>query len=661
MKAQYLWTPSPALLDGSNVARFMKRHGIKCYTELVSRSTADIGWFWNAVIDDLGIEFFRPFDTTVDVSRGIAWSRWFGGGTINLAHHCLDRTARSARGNHLAVIWEGENGTVRRLTYRELHAQTCRLASALARLRIRQGDAVGLFLPLIPEAVAGLMACAILGAIAVPIFSGFGASALATRLADAQAKVLLTAQSSSRRGRPVPMEEVAAEAVAACPSVRHVIVTREHCRLSVGESGPPQSGLSLGERTPPHLDWTDLIAGEPAEYPSAALDPETPFMIAYTSGTTGRPKGAVHVHGGFLVKIAQEVAHQVDMHADDTLLWVTDLGWIMGPWELVGGLAAGGTIVLLEGVPDYPAADRLWSIIERHKVTILGVSPTLVRALLKHGDEPVRSHDLSGLRILASTGEPWDPESWKWLFEHAGGGRCPIINISGGTEVGACLLSALPITPLKPCSLVGPALGMAVDVYDAAGKPLQGGVGELVCTKPWPAMTRGIWGDPDRYLATYWSRWPDVWVHCDWVSIDADGDWFLHGRSDDTLNVAGKRLGPAEVESILAEHPAVAESAAVGVPDELKGEVILCFAVLRPGHQPSKSLRDDLCQRVAHALGKSFTPEDVRFVPELPKTRSGKILRRVIRKVAIGEDPGDLSSIEHLGAIEAIRTASWPN
>ena len=290
-------------------------------------------------------------------------------------------------------------------------------------------------------------------------------------------------------------------------------------------------------------------------------------------------------------------------------------------------------------------------------VTILGVSPTLIRALMRHGLEPLRSHDLSRLRILASTGEPWDPESWRWFFEHAGGGRCPIINISGGTEVGACLLSPLPITPLKPCSLVGPALGMAVDVLDAAGKPLRRGVGELVCTKAWPGMTRGIWGDPDRYIATYWSRWPDVWVHGDWASIDEDGDWFLHGRSDDTLNVAGKRLGPAEVESILAENDAVAESAAIGVPDSLKGEVIHCFAVLRAGHDPSDDLRDDLRNRVANALGKSFAPQEIRFVAELPKTRSGKILRRLVRKVALNQDLGDLSSIENFEALEAIRRA----
>jgi acetyl-CoA synthetase len=645
MSQDYLWKPTPAVIERANIGRFMKRHGIDGYHDLIVRSTADIAWFWNAVIEDLGIEFYRPFDVLVDSKDGVPWSRWFVGGRVNLAHHCLDRHARSGRRDHIAVIWEGEGGDCRQLSYGELHAETCRLSHALKRLGVGRGDAIGLFLPLMPEAVIAFLACAQIGAISVPIFSGFGAQAVASRLTDSGAKVLITADSSLRRGKSILMAEVAAEAILRAPTVQHLIVAR-----------PPHAGL----RAPVpegHLNWADLVADESCEFDTESLDPESPLMIAYTSGTTGVSKGAVHVHGGFLVKIAQEVAHQVDMQADDRLCWVTDLGWIMGPWELVGGLAAGGTIVLIEGVPDYPSPDRLWSLIERHEVTILGVSPTLIRALMRHGTDPVHAHDLSRLRILGSTGEPWDPESWRWLFEHAGGSRCPIINLSGGTEVGACLLSALPITPLKPCSLAGPALGMAVDVFDAHGKPLRQGVGELVCTKPWPSMTRGIWGDPERYLATYWSRWPDVWVHGDWASIDDDGDWFLYGRSDDTLNVAGKRIGPAEVESIFAEHPAVSESAAIGVPDGLKGEVIHCFAVLRQGHVPADSLRSDLRGRVARSLGKSFAPEEVRFVIELPKTRSGKILRRLIRKIATGHDPGDLSSLENVTAIDAIRGA----
>jgi acetyl-CoA synthetase len=646
MSENYLWKPDKTALEQSNVGRFMKRHRIADHRALVRRSIDDISWFWNAVLEDLGIEFQRPFDALWDASGGIPWTRWFLGGTFNLAHHCLDRHVSGPHSGEPAVIWEGEDGSIRRLSYAELQSATCRLAGALRRLGIERGDRIGLFLPMVPEAVIAFLGCAKIGAVSVPIFSGFGAGAVASRLNDSQAKLLLTVTESYRKGRAIPVGAVAAEATGACPSVRHVIVARRGSRS--------EASIRPSEK---ELAWDDLVAGGPEQLPTEALDPETPLMIIYTSGTTGVPKGAVHVHGGFLVKIAQEVAHQVDMRRDDRLHWVTDLGWIMGPWELVGGLAAGGTVVLAEGAPDYPGPDRLWSLVARHQVTILGVSPTLIRGLSKHGPEPVRSHDLSRLRVLASTGEPWDPESWRWLFENAGGGRCPIINFSGGTEVGACLVSAFPTTPLKPCSLVGPSLGMAVDVFDPDGKPLRQGVGELVCTKPWPAMTRGIWGDPDRYLATYWSRWPDTWVHGDWASIDADGDWFLHGRSDDTIKVAGKRLGPAEIESVLAEDGAVAEAAAIGVPDTLKGEVIRCYVVLKPGREPSDGLAADLRARVADALGKSFLPEDVRFIAELPKTRSGKVLRRLIRNVALEQDPGDLSSIENLAALDAIRQA----
>ena len=395
--SHYVWTPSPDVIDRANVTRLMRRHGIAGYRELIARSTSDIVWFWNAVIEDLGISFSRPFDVTLDASRGIPWCRWFVGGSINLADHCLDRHARSSRRGHPAVIWEGEDRTVRRLSYGELDAASCRLAGALRKLGVKRGDRVGLFLPMVPEAVAAFFACAKIGAVGIPIFSGFGAPAVAARLNDSQAVVLVTADVTFRRGKAIPLEPVAREAAALCPSVRHVIVARS--RHAAAETAHYAG----------HLDWEQLVANEPAECPTEPLDPESPLMIAYTSGTTGPPKGAVHVHGGFLVKIAQEVAHQVDMQPDDVLYWVTDLGWIMGPWELVGGLAAGGTVVLAEGVPDYPAPDRLWSLVERHGVTILGVSPTLVRSLARYGIEPVRSHGLTSLRILASTGETVGP------------------------------------------------------------------------------------------------------------------------------------------------------------------------------------------------------------------------------------------------------------
>jgi acetyl-CoA synthetase len=640
MNSELVWTPPREYIERSNVWCFMRRYNISDYAELVRRSIEDIEWFWDAVVKELQIEFFEPYQKVLDISQGIPWAKWFVGGKINIAYNCVDRHAQ-ARPQKLALIWEGEDGSVRRISYRELAEGTNRLAKALTDLGVVKGDRVGIFMPMIPEAVMALMACAKLGAICVPIFSGFGAQAVATRLNDCEAKVLITAEGFSRKGARIEMGKIAREAAASCPTVHLTLA------LSAGGEGNLTRSLSAsGEGQ-----------GEVREGQGEVTDAEDPFMIIYTSGTTGRPKGAVHVHGGFLVKIAQEVAHQVDLHDDDILYWVTDMGWIMGPWEVVGGLALGGTVFLYEGAPDYPQIDRLWAMVERHRISILGVSPTLIRALMKFGPEPLRRHDLSSLRILGSTGEPWNPAPWLWFFEHVGQRRCPIINLSGGTEVGACFLSPLPIMPLKPCTLGGPALGMAVDVFDSEGRSLRGGVGELVCTKPWPGMTRGLWKDPDRYIQTYWSRWENVWVHGDWASVDEDGFWYLHGRSDDTIKIAGKRLGPAEIESLLVGHPAVAEAAAIGVPHELKGEVIWCYAVLKPGYEPSEALRGELRERVREALGRSFVPEAIKFVRELPKTRNAKILRRAIRAVALGQEPGDLSNLENPQALEEIARA----
>jgi acetyl-CoA synthetase len=638
-----VWRPTRDLVERANVTRFMRTHGIEGYEELVRRSQEDIEWFWNAVAADLEIEFFRPYDQVLDTSRGIPWARWFVGGTTNLAHNCVDKWAERTP-QARAVVWEGEDGQVRRVTYAELREMADRLAHGLRSLGIGERDAVGIFLPMAPETVAATLACAKLGAVYLPIFSGYAADAVATRLNDAAAKVLITADGFLRRGQTVPMKEIADRAADAAPSVEKVITWARLGRVDAS----PRRDRDVG--------WEELLAAQPDRFDTLQLDAEHPLFIAYTSGTTGKPKGSVHVHGGFTLKITEEVAYQTDLHRGETLFWVTDLGWIMGPWELTGAGALGATVFLYEGAPTHPEADRIWDLVERHRITTLGISPTLIRALIPAGDELVERHDLSSLRILGSTGEPWNPEPWTWFLDTVGGGRCPVINISGGTEVGACFLSPLPITELKPTTLRGPALGMAVEVWDADGNPVpRGEVGELVCTKPWPAMTRGVWGDPDRYLETYWSRWPDAWVHGDWASVDEDGFWFLHGRSDDTMNIAGKRLGPAEVESALTEHPAVAESAAVGVPHEVKGESIWCFVITKPGAATDDDLAAELKAEVATHLGKAFTPDRIVFVDELPKTRSAKILRRAIRATVLGEDPGDLSGLENPSAIEKIR------
>ena len=640
-----MWSPSPEYVERANVTRFMRAHGIDSYDELVSRSVSDVEWFWDAVVRDLGISFLTPYEHVLDTSGGVEWATWFVGGRTNVAHQCVDvwadRTPES-----IAVVWEGEDGEVRRVTYRELRELTDRLAHGLRSIGVEQRNAVGIFMPMAIETVAAVMACSKIGAIWVPIFSGFGPEAVAARLADAGAKVLITADGSRRRGATVPMKQVADRAADEAGCVERLLVWSRS-----GEAVP-------ADAHPSDVRWEELLAAQPARFDTEPLESEHPLFIGYTSGTTGKPKGVLHVHGGFLVKIAEEVAYQVDLHQGEVLHWVTDLGWIMGPWEIVGALALGSTVLLTEGAPNFPGPDRLWSTVARHQVTTLGVSPTLIRALIPAGVDAVREHDLSTLRILASTGEPWNPEPYRWLMEEVGGGRCPIINLSGGTEVGACFLSPLPIAELKSCTLRGPALGMDVDVWGPDGSPVKAGeVGELVCKQPWPAMTRGVWGDDERYLDTYWRRWPGVWVHGDWASVDEDGFWFLHGRSDDTLSVAGKRLGPAEVESALASHPAVAESAAVGVPHEVKGETIWCFVIVKPDVAPSDGLAGELRGVVADQLGKAFAPSKIAFVDELPKTRSAKIVRRAIRAAAIGEDPGDLSSLENPGSLAGIRAS----
>ncbi|MHB9145457.1 MAG: acetate--CoA ligase [Symbiobacteriia bacterium] len=642
--SEIVWRPTQDYIDNSNVTRLMKKHGIASYDELLRRSTEDLEWFWAAVAEDLDINWYRPYDKVVDLSEGAAWAKWFRGGLMNVANDCVDKHAAGPRREQTAVIWEGEEGTVRTLTYAELQVEANRMANGLRGLGIGKGDRVGLFLPMIPETVVAILALAKLGAIFTPIFSGYGAQAVAARLGDSEAKLLITADGFYRRGHPVPMKEAADEAAALSPSIEHVLVVRR-----TGRDVPWTEGRDLW--------WDDVVAGQPETFSTLHLDPEDPLMIIYTSGTTGKPKGAVHVHAGFPLKSAQDISQHFDLKPADVLFWFTDIGWMMGPWMIFGSLMLGSTMLLFDGAPDYPGPDRLWALVERHHVTHLGVSPTLIRALMPHGEELLHRHDLSSLRILGSTGEPWNPGPYMWLSQHAGGGRCPIINYSGGTEISGGILACSPLLPLKATSFNGPNLGMAADVVDDAGNPVRGQVGELVLRGPWPGMTRGFWHDPDRYMKTYWSRWPNIWYHGDWASIDEDGFWYIHGRSDDTIKIAGKRAGPAEFESALVGHPSVMEAAAIGVPHELKGETVVCFVVLRPGFSPSEELRKALKDQVATVLGKTLRPEEVKFVGQLPKTRNGKVMRRVIRAKYLGESLGDISALESPSAVDEIGKA----
>ena len=642
---EIVWTPSEDVLERANVVRLMRRLGFDDYTSLQQFSQDEPDAFWPEAIDDMGLEFSRPWDRVLDVSRGPEWTTWFVGGKLNLAWNCVHRWAEQTP-EVAAALWQSEDGQRHGLTYRELSDRVARFAEALVALGVGPGDRVAYFLPMSPEISIVSHACAHIGAIQVPIFSGFAAPAVAQRLQHSEAKVVVTADGSLRRGREVPMKEIVDEALRESPSVEHVVVWRRLAREDV----PMTAGRDLFD--------AEAMSGRPGSLEPLEVDSEHPYLLTYTSGTTGPPKGVVHVQGGFLVSITREVAYQADAKPGDVIHFVTDMGWIMGPWEVVGGNALGCTILFAEGAPDWPAPDRLWGLVERERVGVLGLSPTLVRALIPHGRELVDHHDLSSLRVLVTTGEPWNPDPYRWLHEVVGGGRCPIINCSGGTEVGACFLSPTVAMPIKACSLGGPALGMAMDVVDAEGCPLRGEVGELVCRKPFPGMTRGFWRDPERYLDTYWRRLPGIWVHGDWASIDEDGYWYLHGRSDDTLNIAGKRVGPAELESAVVAHPSVAEAAAVGVPHEVKGEVAWIFCALVPGAEPSQELGAELRALVGSELGKAFAPERILFVTALPKTRSAKIVRRAVKAKALGSDPGDVSSLENPEALAEIEAAA---
>ena len=641
-RAAPAWTPSQAAIESANLTSAMRALGADSLEDLWAMARADIAGFYHRLLAHIGLLWFEPYATTLDLSRGPEFARWFAGGRYNASYNCVDKHVLAGRGASEALVWEGERGQTRSFTFDELLAEVCRLASGLRSLGIGSGDRVGIYMPLVPETAIALLAIGRIGAIAVPAFSGYAAPALVARLEDARAKALLTVRSASRRGKPVDMVGTAIAAADAVSSIEHVVVL----------------GGLLDGADARVIDWDSLTRGQPDFIEALHTAADDPYLLLYTSGSTGKPKGAVHGHAGFPVKVQIDQYLCFDVKPADRMLWFTDMGWMMGPFLVLGALGLGATVVLFDGTPDHPTPGRLWEVVARHRVTHLGIAPTAIRALMTHGDDHPHRHDLSSLRILGSSGEAWNPEPYKWFSHHVGGDRCPIINYSGGTEISGGILGCFPIRPLVPCAFHGPVPGMDADVVDEHGASVRGAVGELCIRQPWPGMTQSFWHDDERYLQTYWNRIPGVWVHGDWCSVDGDGYWFIHGRSDDTINVAGKRVGPAEYESALVAHAAVKEAAAIAVPDELKGESVVCLAVLRPGHTPSEDLRATLVSLCAQSLGKALAPKAVKFVTDLPHTRNGKMMRRVARaRYLKSESLGDLSALENPASLEAIDAA----
>jgi acetyl-CoA synthetase len=554
----------------------------------------------------------------------------------------IDRHLAAGRGKHDAVVGETEDGTVRRLNYSELATAVNRLASGLAAIGLKPGDAVGIYMPMVPEVSVAFLALARLGCIVLPLFSGFGATAIATRLNEAQAVAVITADGSMRRGKPIEMKRVLDEAIKDVLSLRHVVVARR-----LGSETPMRSGRDLW--------WSDVTVRGRDDFAAVELPAEHPIMVVYTSGTTGRPKGTVHTHCGITVKTGQDFILCFDLKPTDRLMWMTDFGWLVGPLQITASLLAGATCVLAEGTPDYPTADRIWRLVDEHNISFLGCGPTLARMMMQHGNKDVAKHDLSSLRVAASTGEPWDPDSWLWFFENVLRRRGPLMNYSGGTELGGIVATNV-LFPIKPASFSGPIPGTGADIVDAEGRSVgPGQVGELVMRQACIGTTRGLWRDPERYIESYWSRFPGLWVHGDWASRDADGSWFIHGRSDDTIKIAGKRTGPAEIEALLLATHRVTDAAAVAVPDPVKGSAVVCVVMAGAQEKPGSELATALSDAVVKGLGGSFRPKQVLFVRDLPRTRNMKTMRRVIRNVLLDEKPGDLTALVNPEAVDELQ------
>lgn len=642
----FIWTPPPELVAQSNLTAFLLAVGEGSYDSLAAKAEEDPAWLMQEVIKFCEIRFYRQYDEMLDVSRGEAWARWCVGGTTNIVLNCIDKHRATAVWDQTFLVWEGEDRRERSsMTYRGLDFEVSRLAQGLHDIGIQRGDVVAIYMPNLPETFVAFFAILKLGAIVMPLFSGFGPAPIRSRLNHGEAKAVITANGTWRRGEVGALKSVLDTALEHAPSVKHVIVAR---RDGIEIETPMQSGRDRW--------WHDVLESTGSMMATAEMQAEDPAILLYTSGTTGEPKGCVWTHIGFIGSmVTRDMIICGDFKPDDRFFFFSDMGWMVGAMCACIPSFAGGSLLIAEGTPDYPDTGRFWRLIADYKVTYLGVSPTIVRSLMRYGDE-VETYDLSSLRMTASGGEAWTTAPWMWFFEHVCKKKIPIINISGGTEVGGCIFTGTPNHPMNPGSFSRPALGVGADIVDLSGARVPDGVvGELVLRHSSIGLTKGLWKADDRYIESYWSTISGVWVHGDFAVRKADGLYYILGRSDDTIKISGKRTGPAELEGILIATGKLAEAAVFGIPHAIKGSAIVCACVLMPEVEGNSSLVAQLSSAIVSGMGASYRPETILFLEDLPRTRNMKIMRRVLRAVLANEDPGDLSALANPEAVEHLR------